>query len=165
MRAVHRRGRLRGRLGPAAAATRKTQAILPIRGKILNVEKARIDKILANKEVEAIDNELGAGMQEDFDLDKLRYHKLVLMADADVDGAHIRTPLPLTLLFRFMRPHDRRGPRVLRAAAAVPPAEQRAARAGLQRLRSATPCVTTAWPRKKLPQVNPRSSATRASAR
>ena len=81
----------------------RTQAILPIRGKILNVEKARIDKILANKEVEAIINALGAGMQEDFDLEKLRYHKLVLMADADVDGAHIRTLL-LTLLFRFMRP-------------------------------------------------------------
>ncbi|MHA6523456.1 DNA topoisomerase (ATP-hydrolyzing) subunit B [Tessaracoccus sp. G1721] len=81
----------------------RTQAILPIRGKILNVEKARIDRILANKEVEAIINALGAGMQEDFDLDKLRYHKLVLMADADVDGAHIRTLL-LTLLFRFMRP-------------------------------------------------------------
>ncbi len=81
----------------------RTQAILPIRGKILNVEKARLDKILANKEVEAIFNAFGTGFSDDFDVDRLRYHKIVLMADADVDGAHIRTLL-LTLLFRFLRP-------------------------------------------------------------
>ena len=86
----------------------ETQAILPLRGKILNVEKARLDRALGNNEIQGMITAFGAGIGEDFDVEKVRYHKIVLMADADVDGQHITTLL-LTLLFRYMRPLIERG--------------------------------------------------------